>query len=360
MLLVKYLLASINGILLLFLIGTVVGHIVSGNKLVSWSNAFNGLCILWLGMRQVFWAYAIYSPANWSAVRFYVLYWLPHPIQFAMYLIVPIFYVQILSRSGRQGFGMASPRFWQRRWRCIRNTYIALVSFMVFFLIGAVVAAATFEKEEYNCVSRHWHKDDFDDSSNSDSCFHDMSTNPVRWLSACCFLFLSVVIGVYGRQVCQVVIRGPSSSSCSSPSVSSSKLPLNDNPMENTNFPSFFTMLNPISLVSDRNADTSGGKALSDRSAATINCSECHTATDLRCPRSVRDHQYLWPLVLARYASHKQSGPRLRVGVLLHRMGLRADCSLSHYHHAAHEWQLRPADWLIHWYRWRRQGASAK
>ena len=47
---------------------------------------------------------------------------------------------------------------------------------MVFFLIGAVVAAATFEKEEYNCVSRHWHKDDFDDSSNSDSCFHDMST----------------------------------------------------------------------------------------------------------------------------------------------------------------------------------------
>jgi hypothetical protein len=205
---VKNILAVINGGMLVFMIGTVVGHIMSRNKLRSWASAFNSLCILWLCMRQVFWTYAIYSTGYWSAVRFYILYWLPHPIQFAMYLIIPIFYVQILSKTGRHRFGM-SASLWQKRRKCIRNTYIAVVAAMLVFLVGFVLAAAVLEKKEYRCVSRHWHRgrsgrdhrSGGSSGESSDSCYRDMSAKPVRFLSASCFLFLSVVIAVYGAQV---------------------------------------------------------------------------------------------------------------------------------------------------------------
>lgn len=198
-LIAKDLLAAVNGAMLIFVIGTLAGHFLNRNKLVSWASAFNSLCILWLSMRQIFWSYAIYSADNWSAVRFYLLYWLPHPIQFAMYLIIPIFYVQIigLSETGRQRFGMLAT-LWQKHRKCMRSTYIGVVTSMLVYLVGVVFTAATVENKEYRCVSRHWrrHKDD-----NADACYHDISAKPMRYLSASCFLFLSVVIAVFGAQV---------------------------------------------------------------------------------------------------------------------------------------------------------------
>ena len=51
---------------------------------------------------------------------------------------------------------------WQKHRKCMRSTYIGVVTSMLVYLVGVVFTAATVENKEYRCVSRHWrrHKDD--------------------------------------------------------------------------------------------------------------------------------------------------------------------------------------------------------
>ena len=53
------------------------------------------LCCIWLTFRQVFWALSIVAVGGWNPAAFYLLYWLPHPIQFGSFLLLPLFYLQV-------------------------------------------------------------------------------------------------------------------------------------------------------------------------------------------------------------------------------------------------------------------------
>ena len=91
----KWLLATLNAALLVLLVGLMLGHLQRQHKIKSWSLGFHVLCFAWLCFRQAFWVLSIVRKRPWSTSTFYLVYWLPHPIQFAMYLLVPLFYFKV-------------------------------------------------------------------------------------------------------------------------------------------------------------------------------------------------------------------------------------------------------------------------
>ena len=56
---------------------------------------------VWLSFRQVFWALSLIVVGGWTPAAFYLLYWLPHPIQFGNFLLLPLFYLQVMYRNQR-------------------------------------------------------------------------------------------------------------------------------------------------------------------------------------------------------------------------------------------------------------------
>lgn len=38
---------------------------------------------------------------GWNPAAFYLLYWLPHPIQFGSFLLLPLFYLQVGAPAAR-------------------------------------------------------------------------------------------------------------------------------------------------------------------------------------------------------------------------------------------------------------------
>eukprot|EP00613_Pedinella_sp_CCMP2098_P051258 CAMPEP_0171819688 /NCGR_PEP_ID=MMETSP0992-20121227/2347_1 /TAXON_ID=483369 /ORGANISM="non described non described, Strain CCMP2098" /LENGTH=744 /DNA_ID=CAMNT_0012433989 /DNA_START=539 /DNA_END=2774 /DNA_ORIENTATION=- len=199
-----------------------------------------------------------------------MVYWLPHPLQFAMYSVVPLFYAKVLTKIGRCHRWLGQGREAKARWAFLRSAYVCAMALMVVFMLGCVVAAGSMEKKEHRCLdtNRSWrlrHEqreldwegsaghavslvgDLWDDDvvtvapapsptaktwiTPKSSCAHDgeeesgsgddddafaddeghveklecygleISTAPVRWLSAACFFCLASVLLVYGAQM---------------------------------------------------------------------------------------------------------------------------------------------------------------
>jgi len=97
----------------------------------SWSASFYALCFVWLLFRSVFWALTIATSRSWDPALFYILYWTPHPIQFAAFLLLPLFFAQIAHRKS-----------WRSGWKYVKPLYVAFsVGAVTFILIWSVVAA---------------------------------------------------------------------------------------------------------------------------------------------------------------------------------------------------------------------------
>jgi len=148
---------------------------------------------------------------------------------------VPYFYAYVLACLGKWEGWFGKGATLERRWTTVRNVYVFVVAAMVVFMCGCVVAAGSMEKQQYQCLSDNalWHDrheeiarsqkpttnkhgsaasrhssshsnkvDDFADDDGGaarQECYRiELSTRPVRWISAVCALLLAVGMVVLG------------------------------------------------------------------------------------------------------------------------------------------------------------------
>eukprot|EP01041_Mallomonas_annulata_P005440 gene5440-10912_t len=167
-------LAVTNFGLLCFLVMLMIDHYASNYNLMSWSTVFHVLCFLWLSLRGIFWFLTITAIAKWGNSTFYILYWVPCPLEFGSFLLLPLFFAQILY-----------PKEWKTYWSYVCSIYMAVV----FGLTGFMVCWAILrEKFDVGC-----------NDNDSSSCFYSEYTSmPLRGVTAICFLFLAATQAAYG------------------------------------------------------------------------------------------------------------------------------------------------------------------
>ena len=74
----------------------MVDHYQSNNNLLSWSFSFHILTLVWLGIRGGFWLSSSIATPDWGSWSFYAMYWMPNPIEFGSFMILPLFFTQLL------------------------------------------------------------------------------------------------------------------------------------------------------------------------------------------------------------------------------------------------------------------------
>lgn len=135
----KIILTLINILLFLYLIILLVDHYYANYKFTSWASVFHILSCVWLGIRGTFWLLTVTTKDNWAAFTFYMLYWMPNPIEFGSFMLLPLFYAQILY-----------PKDWQVYWSLFRPVYFILIfGLIIFQAIWSLLAAY----EEVNTIS---------------------------------------------------------------------------------------------------------------------------------------------------------------------------------------------------------------
>lgn len=80
----------------------------------------------------LFWLFTITSTTEWAAWKFYLLYWMPTPLEFGALMILPFYFAQVINSKG-----------WKWHWgRWIQIVYsLVLVSLIIFQALWAVVEA---------------------------------------------------------------------------------------------------------------------------------------------------------------------------------------------------------------------------
>lgn len=170
--------------MLSFLIFLMIDHYNSNNNLLSWSSSFHCLCLVWLGIRGAFWLRTVTSSASWGVFSFYTLYWLPNPIQFGSFMLLPLFFTQILY-----------PEDWKKYWVIVRPVYyIFLILLVLFQIVWALLAALDKDAQsEDNCL---------DENGVSKGCFHtEYSSDVFRFVTAVCFTLLALCQGMYALKI---------------------------------------------------------------------------------------------------------------------------------------------------------------
>jgi len=127
----KATLCSMTCALMCFLLILFISQLKFQNDLKSWSFAFYLLCFAWLTFRTAFWFLTIISTEDWPEIIFYILYWFPNPIEFGDFMILPLFYFQVLYE-----------RLWKIHMAWIMTVYVLLVVVLLLcYFLWAVVAA---------------------------------------------------------------------------------------------------------------------------------------------------------------------------------------------------------------------------
>ncbi|KAG5190469.1 hypothetical protein JKP88DRAFT_266933 [Tribonema minus] len=182
--LLKLLLASLNMAVLCLVMALLVSQ-CSANDIRSWGTAFHILALLWLLLRGAFWTLTITTDGIHSASAFYLLYWAPNPLQFANFLLLPLFYGQVVSTR----------RKWATQWRYIRPVYIAITTSMVVFMAITAIISAVEEHLEYKCLSEDSKRD----------CYHPpYQAEGFRVVTTFCFFALAVIVAAYGIQMARL------------------------------------------------------------------------------------------------------------------------------------------------------------
>jgi len=147
--LLKLILVISNFSTLSFLVLLMVDHYKEQHNLASWGAMFNILSFFWLSLRGLFWLFTITSTTEWAAWKFYLLYWMPTPLEFGALMILPFYFAQVIDSEG-----------WKRHWgRWIQLVYSwVLVSLIIFQALWAVVEAilgyqTEFKSEVFRCVT---------------------------------------------------------------------------------------------------------------------------------------------------------------------------------------------------------------
>ena len=137
----KIILLITNVLMICLLLSIMLEHYKSNNNIRSWSSLFYLLCLIWLSIRGIFWLLTVTSTTFWLEPYFELLYWMPNPLQFGSFLLLPLFFAQIVHRGK-----------WEQYWVYVRPVYITVIACIVLFqLIYALLAFHV----SYNTVSFH-------------------------------------------------------------------------------------------------------------------------------------------------------------------------------------------------------------
>ncbi|CAM9561386.1 unnamed protein product, partial [Pylaiella littoralis] len=152
-----------------------------------WATAFHVLVLCWLVLRGMFWMLAITKKEEWQSVSFGLLYWLPNPLQFGSFLLLPMAYSKVL----------ASKEQWEARSRTVGRVYVLLVSGIVVYMVGLAMAQAARESRHFQCVTAAR------DSTNApQTCYTmDLSSNAFRVTTGFCFFALAAGVAGYGLKM---------------------------------------------------------------------------------------------------------------------------------------------------------------
>lgn len=171
----KIALVVTNYSILSFLVLLMFDHYKSNFNVFSWSSCFHFLCLLWLLIRGAFWLRTVTSTSSWGVFSFYCLYWLPNPIQFASFLLIPLFFTQILY-----------PEEWKKYWVYVRPVYyFILISLVVFQVLWALLAALAKNQESENFRTEY-------------------SSDVFRGVTAFCFTVLATCQGIFAVKISQL------------------------------------------------------------------------------------------------------------------------------------------------------------
>jgi hypothetical protein len=138
----KILLVASNFYLLTNLLMLVINHFHLAYDMKSWASIFHFLTLIWLLIRGAFWVTTIFASMRWTALSFYLLYWMPTPFEFGAFLILPLYFAQILY-----------PIEWRNYWPYIRPIYCGLVvgiAGIQLFWCGLAVPTVSTGTSRYN------------------------------------------------------------------------------------------------------------------------------------------------------------------------------------------------------------------
>jgi hypothetical protein len=115
--LLKCFLVLVNFYLLTNLLILIINHYNFQYNMKSWGSIFHFLSLIWLLIRGSFWISTLSTTMRWTTWNFYLLYWMPTPFEFGAFLILPLYFAQILY-----------PEQWNKYWKYIRPIYFGLIA----------------------------------------------------------------------------------------------------------------------------------------------------------------------------------------------------------------------------------------
>ena len=89
-------------------------HIRCQYNLKSFSFIFYVLSFMWLTIRGIFWISTMSVEVEWTSAQYYFLYWMPVPIEFGSFMLLPLYFAQIIYpeewktyyKTGRRAYGI--------------------------------------------------------------------------------------------------------------------------------------------------------------------------------------------------------------------------------------------------------------
>lgn len=120
----KLLLVLTNFFLTSFLLILTCDHLYSHDDIQSWGFIFHVLSLSWLSIRGIFWLATIVPIVKWTTLSFYLLYWMPAPLEFAAFMLLPLYFTQILY-----------PDEWKKHWNNVRPFYFSFIVGIILFQV---------------------------------------------------------------------------------------------------------------------------------------------------------------------------------------------------------------------------------
>ena len=124
MLIFKLLVLLSNVLLLGYLLRVVFSHLQQHYNMKSWASAFHYFSLIWLLTRCSFWLCTMIDSMEWNNFSFYLLYWVPTTLEFISYMVLPLYFAQILY-----------PTQWNQHWVTVRPIYFGIVTAIIVFEI---------------------------------------------------------------------------------------------------------------------------------------------------------------------------------------------------------------------------------
>lgn len=181
----KVLLLISNFAVLTYLLMIVIQHYQSNYDRKSWAFLFHILSFMWLLIRGIFWLATLTSFMKWSSTTFFVLYWMPTPLEFGAFMLLPLYFAQILY-----------PAEWKKYWSYVRPVYFGFI--FGIFLFQSVWSYWRPSDKDKHC-------DNVVDDYFAEECFRtEDSSSAFREITAVCFLFLAFIQCWFGVKVCSL------------------------------------------------------------------------------------------------------------------------------------------------------------